>query len=153
MRLSFFCATACTMASLGMISPPAFAEDTADRAKLNGAWQQQGAGAGQSVWTIEETSAGMRVTSSQGEKKVAEFVCDFARECEAKDAGKKVKVTLYFNGGKLVVMETKGDQVVKRRFGFGDTADVMELEMIPVAPAGKSEMIHCTRVATAAAKP
>jgi hypothetical protein len=153
MRRSFLCATVCTVASMGMLSLPAFAEDGADRAKLSGAWQQQGAGAAQAVWTIEETSAGMRVISSQGEKKVAEFVCDFARECEAKDAGKKVKITLYFNGGKLVVMETKGDQVVKRRFGFGEAADVMELEMIPVAPAGKPETVLFTRVATAAAKP
>jgi hypothetical protein len=146
------CAAACMLVSLGMISLPALAQDSADRAKLNGAWQPQVAGAAQGVWIIEETAAGMRVTNSLGEKKVAEFVCDFAKECEAKDAGKKVKVTLYFNGPKLVLMETKGDQVLKRRFGFGETADVMELELIPVSPAGKTETTHFTRAATAAVK-
>ncbi len=146
------CTAACMLVSLGMISLPALAQDSADRAKLNGAWQPQGAGAASGVWFIEETAGGMRVTNSQGEKKVAEFVCDFAKECEAKDAGKKVKITLYFNGAKLVLMETKGDQVLKRRFGFGETADVMELELIPVAPAGKTETIHFTRAQTAAVK-
>jgi hypothetical protein len=135
-----------------MTSLPATAQDTADRAKLNGAWQPEGAGAAQGIWTIEETASGMRLTNSQGEKKVAEFVCDFAKDCEAKDAGKKVKIYLYFNGPKLVVMETRGDQVMKRRFGFGETADVMELELIPVTPAGKTETVHFTRVQSAAVK-
>jgi hypothetical protein len=152
MRRNSLCAAACMLVSLGMVSVPGLAQDSADRVKLNGAWQPQGSGAAQGVWTIEETSAGMRVTNSQGEKKIAEFVCDFAKECEAKDAGKKVKVTLYFNGPKLVLMETKGDQVLKRRFGFGETADVMELELIPVAPAGRTETAHFTRVQSAAVK-
>ncbi len=131
----------------------AFAQDDAERAKLNGAWQAQEAGATQPVWNIQQTATGMRVVSSQGDKKIVEFVCDFAKECEAKDAGKKVKVTLYFNGPKLVVMETRGEQVVKLRFGFGDTADVMELETLPVAPAGPTQTAHFTRLQTASAKP
>jgi hypothetical protein len=134
------------VAALAISVPAAFGEDGADRAKLTGAWQEQGS---QAVWTIEQTSSGMHVTNSEGARKIAEFNCDLAKECEAKDAGKKVKVTLYFNGGKLVVMETRGDQVVKRRFGFGDAPDVLELEMIPVTPEGKAETMHCTRVQSA----
>lgn len=135
-------------AVLAMSLPAAFGEDGADRAKLTGAWQEQGS---QAVWTIEQTSSGMHVTSSEGARKVADFMCDFAKECDAKDAGKKVKVTLYFNGPKLVVMEKHGDDAVKRRFGFGDSPDVLELEMIPLTPDGwKAETLHCTRVQSAA---
>jgi hypothetical protein len=132
----------------------AFAEDEAERAKLNGAWQAQESGVTQAVWNIQQTATGMRVVSSQGEKKIVEFVCDFGKDCDAKDAGKKVKVTLYFNGPKLVVMERRGDEVVKLRFGFADAADVMELETLPVAPAGPALTAHFTRLQTAsAAKP
>jgi hypothetical protein len=139
---------------VAMMGPTAFAQDEADRAKLNGAWQAQEGGAAPAVWTIQETASGMKVIRSQGSKPVIEFVCDFGKECEAKDAGKKVKVTLYFNGAKLVVMETRGDLVVKRRFGFGDAADIMELEMIPVAPAGPAQTSRFTRVQSAStAKP
>lgn len=137
----------CVAAALAMSVPAAFGEDDADRAKLTGAWQEQGS---QAVWTIEQTSSGMHVTNSEGTHKIAEFMCGLAKECEAKDAGKKVTVTLYFNGGKLVMMETRGEQVVKRRFGFGDSPDVLELEMIPVNPEGKPETTHCTRVQSAA---
>lgn len=127
----------------------AFAQD-ADRAKLYGAWQAQEQGSA-GVWTIEEQGAGLHLTNSQGDRKVSEFVCDLGKECEVKDAGKKVKVTLYFNGPKLVIMETRGEEVLKRRFGIAATGDVLELENIPVSPSGKTEMIHFTRLQTTAA--
>jgi hypothetical protein len=151
MKLHFVCALVGMAASVGMISPLAFAQDEAVRAKLNGSWQAKEQGATQAVWTIQPQGEGLHITTSDGTRTVAEFVCQFAKECEAKDAGKKVKVMFYFNGPKLVMMETRGDEIVKRRFGFGDAADVMEVEMIPVTPAGKSETTHFTRVQTVAA--
>lgn len=139
----------CAAASVAVTGSLASAQDDAERAKLNGAWQAQEGGATQAVWTIQSTGNGMSVVSSQGDKKIVEFVCDLAKNCDAKDAGKKVKVMLYFNGPKLVVMETKGDEIVKRRFGFGQTADVMELEIMPVNPAGPTQTVHFTRQQTA----
>ncbi len=154
MKLGLLCAPVCIAASLAMLAPLAFAQDDAERAKLNGSWQAKEQGATQAVWTIQPQGQNMRVTSAEGDHTVAEFVCQLAKECEAKDAGKKVKVMFYFNGAKLVMMETKGDEIVKRLFGPGDAADVMELEMIPMSPAGKSETTHFTRVqAVATSKP
>src|SRR5579862_7336456 len=111
-----------------MFSLTVFADDVAERGKLNGAWQSQDQSgtAAHAVWTLEEQGSGMRITNSQGDKKLVEFVCDLAKECEVRDAGKKVKVTVFFNGPKLVVMETRGDQVFKRRFSLVETGDVME---------------------------
>lgn len=131
--------------------PVLFAEDSDDRAKLTGAWQEQTASAAHAVWTFEEQGPAMHVTNSQGDKKVVEFLCGLGKECEAKDAGKKVKVTVYFNGAKLVIMETRGDQVFKRRFGVGPAGDILEVEMIPVSPEGKPETVHFTRLQTASA--
>jgi hypothetical protein len=154
MKLYFVCAPVCFAAAVAMLAPRASAQDEADRAKLNGSWQVKEQGATPAVWTIQPQGESMRVTNSEGDHTVAEFVCELAKQCDAKDAGKKVKVMFYFNGAKLVMMETKGDEVVKRRFGFGDAPDVMELDMIPVAPAGKTETTHFTRVqAVAASKP
>jgi hypothetical protein len=78
-------------------------------------------------------------------------VCSLGKECEVKDAGRKVKVTLFFNGPKLVVLETRGDEVVKKRFGAVETGDTLELEVIPVAPDGKTETVHFKRVPNAPA--
>lgn len=125
----------------------AFAQD-ADRAKLYGSWQAQDQSG---VWMIQEQGNGVHLTNSQGDRKIAEFVCDLGKECEVKDAGKKVKVTMYFNGAKLVIMETRGEEVLKRRFAVAETGDVLEVENIPVVPSGQTETAHFTRLQTTAA--
>lgn len=146
MKLHFLCAVAL------LTGPLVLAEDSAEREKLNGSWQAQGPGQG--VWTFEPQGATLRITNSQGSVKIVEIACELAKECEVKEAGKKIKVMVYFNGPKLVLMETRGDQILKRRFGFAGAEDILELENIPVAPAGKSETVHFTRVQSAAvAKP
>jgi hypothetical protein len=131
------------------LSSIALADDYTDREKLAGTWQAQGAA--KTVWVLESQGEGFHITNSLGDKKVAEYACGLGKECEVKDGGKKVKITLYFNGPKLVVVETKGDEVVKRRFGVAEQADTLDLEVIPVAPAGKTETLHFQRVQTAAA--
>lgn len=154
MKQRILCVSMCAAAwaaaaSVTMIGSMALGQDVEAREKLMGAWQPQEAGAAQPVWTLQQTATGLSIVSSQGPKKIVEFICDFGKECDGRDAGKKVKVTLYFNGPKLVVIETKGDEVMKRRFGFGQAADVMELEMMPMAPAGPTQTVHFTRMQTA----
>ena len=133
-----------------LTAPALFADDSADRAKLNGAWQSQDEA--HAVWTLEEQGAAIHISNSQGDKKLSEFVCNLGVECEIKEAGRKVKVTVYFNGPKLVVFETRGEEVFKRRFGMATAGDVLELETIPVVPDGKTETVHFTRLQTAAAQ-
>jgi hypothetical protein len=131
----------------------AFADDSAERAKLTGAWKLQGGnGADHTVWTLDVQGDVFRVSSAQGGKTIAEFTCSPAKECETKDGGHKVKVLMYFNGPKLVMQETKGDEIFKRRFGAGEHPDTLDLEFIPVTPGGKTEMLHFQRVSDAEAK-
>jgi hypothetical protein len=129
----------------------ALADDSDDRAKLTGTWQaQESSGAAKAVWIFDSQGDAMHIVNSQGDKKIAEFACNLGKECEVKDAGRKVKVTIYFNGPKLVVLETKGEEVVKKRFGVTETGETLELEVIPVGP-GKAETLHFTRVQGSAA--
>jgi hypothetical protein len=132
-----------------VLSSIAFADDSTERAKLAGTWQADGAAKG--VWILESQGDIFHITNSQGEKKVSEFACTLGKECEVKDAGRKIKVTLYFNGSKLVVIKTRGEEVVKLRFGVAEQADALELEVIPVAPDGKAETLHLKRMQGAAA--
>ena len=60
---------------------------------------------------------------------------------------------MWFNGSKLVEMETRGPHRVKRRFSISSDTDSMELETIPIVPPGKSETAHFKRVSAATAKP
>jgi len=124
----------------------ALAQDEAQRAKLAGSWQAADQSA---VWTFEDLRYSMHVTNLQGDRKIAEYTCDLGQECEVKDAGKKVKVTLYFNGPNLVVMETRGGTTFKRRFGVEEKSDVLEMENIPIQPTGKTETVRFTRLQSA----
>jgi hypothetical protein len=146
----------CLIGFIGVsVGSLALADDSTEREKLTGSWQSQdGSGAAaKAVWILESQGDVVHITNSQGDKKIAEYACNLGKECEVKDGGRKVKVTLYFNGPKLVVIETKGDEVVKRRFGAADQGDILELEVIPVAPAGKTETLHFQRVKNAENKP
>jgi hypothetical protein len=120
-----------------------------------GRWQQSdGNGEAKSTWALEEGSAdSIRVTNSRGAAAVAEFECNtVGKECAVKDAGRKSKVSMWFNGPKLVELETRGTQVVKRRFSITGDGDTMDLETIPIAPVGKVETSHFKRVPSVVAK-
>ena len=54
-----------------------------------------------------------------------------------------------FNGSKLVLLETRGDQVVKRLFATAQTGDILDLDVIPMTPDGKTETLHFQRVLAA----
>jgi hypothetical protein len=122
------------------LSSIAFADDSAERAKLAGTWQ----GDARAVWILESQGDTFHITNSLGDKKVSEFACTLGKECEVKDAGRKVKVTMYFNGSTLWVIKARGEEIVKLRFGMAE-GDALELEVIPVAPAGKAETLHLKR--------
>ena len=133
----------------------AAADDESSRAKLMGKWQQSdGEGEAKSTWALEEVTAdSIRITNSSGAQTVTEFECNtVGKECAVKDAGRKSKVSMWFNGPKLVELETKGAQVVKRRFSITGDGDAMELETIPIAPAGKVETSHFKRIPPVVAK-
>jgi hypothetical protein len=138
--------TAILLLSLGAV---ALADDLSDRQKLFGSWEMQGAGENgpASTWTFLATGNAMRVTQLDGNTKVADFECETGgASCEIKVAGKKAVVSLWFNGPRLVEMETKGSDVLKRRFLILPKDDVMEMEVIPVAPGGKTETFQFKRV-------
>jgi hypothetical protein len=130
-----------------LLGSSALADDSTERAKLNGSWQAEGeGGAPKTVWILESRGDTFHIANSQGAKTIADFACVLGQECEVKVGGRKVKVTMYFNGTKLVEMEVKGEEVVKHRFGAGETRDALDLEVIPVTPSGKTETVHCKRL-------
>jgi len=126
----------------------AFGDDTSGRAKLIGSWQPQDPGAKESgAWTFEQKGNDrIRVSYTVKDQKVFEFECNTTgMDCEVKDSGKSAKVSMWYIGSKLVELETKGSEVVKRRFGVGD-GDSLEVETIPVQPNGQTEKVQFRRV-------
>lgn len=126
-----------------VFSVAAFADD-ADRAKLMGSWESQSGNS--ETWLLEAKGDAVHITYLQGDKKLAEFECDTdGKECPTKVSGHAAKISLWFNGSKLVVLETKGSEVVKRRFAIAGAGEEMDLEVIPIASASKAETVHFKR--------
>ncbi len=130
----------------------AFAGD-AEWAKLMGAWESQGESdsAARMTWLLEAKGDAVHFTYLHGSQKLAEFECDTSgRECASKDAGRSAKISLWFNGSTLVALETKGEEVVKRRFAVAGAGEEMDVELIPVVSKSKAETAHFKRVKVAA---
>jgi hypothetical protein len=144
--MKFFQLTVILLLSLGAV---AIADDQSDRRRLIGSWelQDEAKSGSASSWTFSTAQNAMRVTQLDGNNKVADFECNTTgTPCEIKTAGKKAMVSMWFNGPRLVEMETKGSEVVKRRFRILPNGDVMEMEFIPFVPAGKTETFEFQRV-------
>jgi hypothetical protein len=71
----------------------------------------------------------------------------------AKVFGHDVTISLYFNGPKLVEMETRGSEVLKRQFGLVAQGDGMQVELIPIVSDGKPDTQQFKRTQLSAAQP
>jgi hypothetical protein len=129
-------------------------EDSAVRAKLMGEWQQSdGNGVTKATWTLKETGSSIHLSNSANAAIVMDFDCNTeGKECTVKHSGHSSKVSIWFNGAKLVELETTGSQVVKRRFTVTGDGDSMELETIPMVPTGPAETTHFKRISGATAR-
>lgn len=139
--------------TLLLLAVSAFADDRADRAKLIGVWESQGNGGKNGVWTIEAKGDNLHITYIEGGQKLADFECNIVgRDCMAKVFGHDSTISMYFNGPKLVEMETRGSEVLKRLFSVVGDGDSMQVELIPIVPDGKPETQQFKRAQLAAAK-
>ncbi len=139
------------VAMLSLASVVCLADDAADRAKLAGTWNLND-GSGAAAWTLQETDAGVHLIYTRGTEKLADFNCNTTgKECSVRMDGHAAKVTLYFNGPRLVMLETHGDTVVKWRFGLASDAGELEVESMPISPAGKTETLRFKHAEVAAA--
>ena len=133
--------------------PMLLADDVDDRSKLMGKWELQKAPHSDKtpVWVVEDILKNkdefIHITRSVGGQTVSDFECNVGLECAVKDAGKAAKVMMYFNGARLVETETKGNEVVKRRFTIASNDDTLEVEVMRVVPAGDTEKLVFKRLA------
>lgn len=133
-----------------LLASATFADTDDIRSKLSGNWQSQGGSAER--WVIEEKSDTIRISHSTPGDKPAEVECNsLGRECEWKHDGKKGTVSMYFNGPKLIQLETRGSEIVKRRFTVLPDGNTLEVEIIPVVPTGSSQTARFARTPDGAA--
>jgi len=136
-----------------MLAGISFGDDTPARGKLMGTWREGNAGGhGDAVWSLEDKGDTIRITRSLDGQKVSEVECNtLGRDCELKDSGRHIKVSMWFNGPKLVEMETRGSVIIKRRFE-AEEGDTGQVEVIPIVPSGKPEVIPLKRIQESASR-
>lgn len=137
------------LTALLSVSAVCFAQDFADTSKLAGTWDQDG----KSGWKLVATSDGVHFTFTRGGQTVADFECNTSgKDCPIKIDGKKATVSVYFNGNLLVMMETRGNDVTKRRFGALTGGSEMQVETTAITGGAKAETVRYKRVDAQAAK-
>ncbi len=67
------------------------------------------------------------------------------KECNVKYQGHAAKVSFWFNGSKLVKLETRGSSVTRRRFEFAIGDKTINVELSSIVPEGKSEKLAFAR--------
>ena len=139
-------ASACSLLCFGALQLRA--DDSSARAQLIGAWQPKDTAAKDAgVWTFEQKGGDViHITYAVGDQKMVEIECaPTGKDCNVKDTGKSAKVSMWFSGKNLVSLETRGTEIVKRRFGVEDGGS-LEVETIPIQPDGKTEKVEFLRV-------
>ena len=127
---------------LVMLGAICLAYDAGDRNKLVGAWELDNGG-GKTSWILEKTSDGLHFTYMHGAEKLADFQCSTSgHECDAQIAGKACKVSLYYSGPSLMMLETRGDTVVQRKFQTASGGKEIDVETASIVPQAKPEILR-----------
>ena len=133
------------LAGLAMIALAARSADGADRPDFSGTWKLNTSAS--RIKDSKLTAECSKLTISQKEASISLVEADAApvecttsgKDCETKEA----KVSFWFNGAKLVVMEYKGHagHVRKRRLILAPDGKSMQMEVIPITPEGESSLL------------
>jgi hypothetical protein len=136
--MRFLCMTFCALAM--SVAP---AQDTDDRPNVAGKWQvdpSRSDGSSDVTLSIEVKDDSLHYVQQTHNGEIAEFNCTTdGKECAMTDAGHKAKVSAWYNGPSLVVMETKGSIVLKRKLTI--TGTTLQMEVIPIVPQGKTDKV------------
>jgi len=95
---------------------------------------------------VEQTDSGIHMQELKGNETKADYECKLdGKDCEFKEDGHPAKVSLWFNGPKLVELVTRGRNIVRRRFTLADGGKKLVVEMSAFSNPDKSETVEYTR--------
>ena len=138
--------------AIGLLALGLGAAVAAERPDLNGVWQLTGNPATDSklkaeVLTIHQSEDSVEIadarTAKNGKETKDDIQCNtMGQECKLKN----LHVSLYYNGPRLVMVQTEHDVVTKKRFMPSDDGKTLNLEVIHMAPGPeKTETLTFTK--------
>jgi len=119
-----------------------------DRSDLSGTWQLDPALSqlhsrvpAQLSWEIEQSGNTIHLVQHTPERKNADEIrCSTdGHDCKAKDEGRSVVVSFYYNGAALVELETEGQNrdVTKKRMQVSEDGNKLTVDIVHIVPTGK----------------
>ena len=95
---------------------------------------------------LEQKDGAIHVKEFKGAENKADYACNtLGKECNVKTEGHAAKVSFWFNGSKLVELETRGNNVLRRRFQLADNDSTLNVELSSIVPVGKDEKLAFAR--------
>jgi hypothetical protein len=79
------------------------------------------------------------MTENSGKAVKVDISCNTeGQECKVKESGEPAKVSFWYNGPMLVMMEQRhgNDFVTKKRFKTSDDGKTLSMEVVYIAPPG-----------------
>ena len=111
---------------------------------LSGTWSLQSDSA--IKWTLTQTADSVQLKEMKGAEVQADLSCNIGgKECDGKDEGHTVKVSMWFNGPKLVVLETRGNDITRSRLEVGAKGQTLKVEVTHMSSGTKSEKLTFLR--------
>lgn len=109
--------------------PAALSAQTPD---LTGTWLSE-SNASQKL-VLNQKDGKIHFQEMSGEKVDIDFTCSTSgQECEAKENGHSEKITMYFNGAKLVELRERGNDTIKQRLALSNDGKVLTVETVPLS--------------------
>ncbi len=128
------------------------ADETEKREQLVGKWEAEDADAKSVSWTLAGDLTKLHITEFDGDKELIGFECSpDGKPCGSKTSGKRGEVSMWFNGSKLVVMQTRGTDAFQQEFKLASD-DILEVKIVPLVPSGSPQKHRFHRVKAAQSK-
>jgi hypothetical protein len=117
---------------------------TPDASTVSGKWALQNNGSEELV--IEQNGDTIQVRETRAGATTSEFTCNIlGKECKAKEGGHSAKVSVWFNGPKLVEILTRGSDVTRKRYTVTENGTGLQVEVSSMSSNGKTETLVYTR--------
>jgi len=92
------------------------------------------------------------VKGENGQEKKREYRCStMGKECDLSEGSQVAKLSMYYNGSKLVAIERDGkdsDTIVKRTYELSEDGKSLNIEVTPMVPPHEVDKLVLTKQAT-----
>jgi hypothetical protein len=97
-------------------------------------------------WILSQKGDQLHVQEFTGNRVETDFTCSLlGTECVAKKGGRSEKISMYFNGAKLVEIRERGESAIKQWLTVSADGKTLTVETVPLVSGEKPETVSFHR--------